>query len=169
MESNKAKDLSDDRKRLLKKDVADGLEGLKEIIVGAITVVINIVDSFSQKKNSSSITAYKFNNTKSKSNSWLSNVQENSQNSKPEPLDVSVEIDESKFSSNSNKFIPNLLYPLLATISTSALVAGVLKIDPVIKWAETQNECIESTVSIDSKSPINIASKVMTCNGGHLN
>ena len=81
MESNKAKDLSDDRKRLLKKDVADGLEGLKEIIVGAITVVINIVDSFSQKKNSSSITAYKFNNAKSKSNSWLSNVQENNQNS----------------------------------------------------------------------------------------
>ena len=63
--------------------------------------------------------------------------------------------------------VSNLIYPVLATVSTISLVIGIAKISPIAQWARSQNSCIESSLSIDGVSKNLLATKVKNCNGGH--
>ena len=39
-------------------------------------------------------------------------------------------------------------------------------LEPISKWADSQNECITKTFRIDGKNTQGIPSKVWSCNGG---
>ena len=65
---------------------------------------------------------------------------------------------------------PNLkkfIYPVLSSISTITLILGVARLSPIAQWTRSQNECIQKTSADNSSNPINLANKVMRCNGGH--
>ena len=62
----------------------------------------------------------------------------------------------------------------MAAISTIALVVGVSRLEPIAerlepiaRWAKSQNECIESTSNNDGMNRSDLPIKVMSCNGGH--
>ncbi|KZR82899.1 hypothetical protein PMIT1342_00550 [Prochlorococcus marinus str. MIT 1342] len=68
----------------------------------------------------------------------------------------------------------DLVYTLMAAISTIALVVGVSRLEPIAeglepiaRWAKSQNECIESTSNNDGMNKADLPMKVMSCNGGH--
>ena len=71
-------------------------------------------------------------------------------------------------------------YPLFAAVGTLSLVISsfalieaskTLKeafksIEPISKWAEIQNDCVERTFRINEKDTRGLSSKVWSCNGG---
>ena len=59
---------------------------------------------------------------------------------------------------------------LFTSISLMYLSRSVKEIkndlEPISKWADSQNECITKTFRIDGKNTQGIPSKVWSCNGG---
>ena len=156
-----------ERKKLLKNDLKEGLEGLKEILVSTITLLFRISESIPKAKLSSSLISFKSINKKAKDNSALSFVQNNPKSTNSKAVDVSVEIHKEKSLSFSLNKLKEIIYPILAIASTAALITGVHRMGPLMEWAKTQNECINSTTSIDGITPEDLTTKVMKCNGGH--
>ena len=75
---------------------------------------------------------------------------------------------------NKQEIAKDLAYTVMAAISTIALVVGVSRLEPIAeglepiaRWAKSQNECIESTSNNDGMSRTDLPTKVMSCNGGH--
>jgi len=75
---------------------------------------------------------------------------------------------------NNREIAKDLAYTVMAAISTIALVVGVSRLEPIAerlepiaRWAKSQNECIESTSNSDGMNKANLPTKVMSCNGGH--
>ncbi|KGG27756.1 MULTISPECIES: hypothetical protein [unclassified Prochlorococcus] len=75
---------------------------------------------------------------------------------------------------NNREIAKDLAYTVMAAISTIALVVGVSRLEPIAerlepiaRWAKSQNECIESTSNSDGMNKANLPIKVMSCNGGH--
>ena len=78
------------------------------------------------------------------------------------------------------EFFDNHKYLICAGLSTFSLIFTSISIisiakslkevtttlDPISKWAETQNECITKTWRIDGENTQGIPSKVWSCNGG---
>ena len=61
----------------------------------------------------------------------------------------------------------SLIFTSISIISISKSVKEVsTALDPISKWAETQNECITKTWRIDGENTQGIPSKVWSCNGG---
>ena len=85
-----------ERKKLLKNDLKEGLEGLKEILVSTITLLFRISESIPKAKLSSSLISFKSINKKAKDNSALSFVQNNPKSTNSKAVDVSVEIHKEK-------------------------------------------------------------------------
>tara|TARA_B100000579_G_scaffold54403_1_gene38222 strand:- start:180 stop:431 length:252 start_codon:yes stop_codon:yes gene_type:complete len=59
---------------------------------------------------------------------------------------------------------------VLSSISTISISNSVKELstdlEPISKWANTQNDCITKTFRIDGKNTQGIPSKVWSCNGG---
>ena len=59
---------------------------------------------------------------------------------------------------------------VLSSISTISISNSVKELSndlqPISKWAETQNDCIIKTFRIDGNNTQGIPSKVWSCNGG---
>ncbi len=75
---------------------------------------------------------------------------------------------------NKREIAKDLAYTVMAGISTIALVVGVSRLEPIAerlepiaRWAKSQNECIESTSNSDGMNKADLPLKVMSCNGGH--
>tara|TARA_Y100001968_G_C19432514_1_gene757845 strand:+ start:1834 stop:2340 length:507 start_codon:yes stop_codon:yes gene_type:complete len=166
MSSATDQDLSNDRKQVLKKDLKEGLDGLRKIIIGAIALIINIGDLIVKNNNQISLAKYNDNNQKSKNETTTSLSCLEKKSDDTESVNVDVEIESSK-ENTLNNLVIKFLYPALATISTATLVVGLGQIDPIVKWAKTNNECVESISTIDGVNPATLESKVMQCNGGH--
>ena len=163
MSKAETKDSSSERKSLLAKDLKEGLEGLRDLLVAAFALVVTIADSIPRQKDSTAITSYE--GKKPKPGNSIAIFDEEGNNSAgPEPVDISIEIDEKKRRKMAVDLFASFLYPILATISTTALIIGVVRIEPLTKWASTQNQCIETTNSVKG---LDLPSRVMTCNGGH--
>ncbi len=169
MTNNESIRSKNDRKALLSQDLKEGLEGLKEIFVAGIVLLQDAAQALPRKTSSESLTSLEVSSAQDTPDRSLSVIDEEEQNSSySQPLDVSIEEIEDKESNiKAERLIRSFLYPILAALSTTALITGVLKIDPLIQWARTQNECIENTSSIDGVNPADLTSKVMHCNGGH--
>jgi len=61
----------------------------------------------------------------------------------------------------------SLIFTSVSIISISKSVKEVsTALEPVARWADTQNECITKTWRIDGKNTQGIPSKVWSCNGG---
>ena len=61
----------------------------------------------------------------------------------------------------------SLIFTSVSVISISKSVKEVSNsLEPISKWAETQNECITRTWRIDGQNTKGIPSKVWSCNGG---
>ncbi len=61
----------------------------------------------------------------------------------------------------------SLIFTSVAVISISKSVKEVsTALEPISKWADTQNECIKKTWRIDGVNTQGIPSKVWSCNGG---
>ena len=74
---------------------------------------------------------------------------------------------------NKQEIAKDLAYTVMAAISTIALVVGVSRLEPIAerlepiaRWAKSQNECIESTSNNDGMNRTDLPIKVMSCNGG---
>ena len=59
---------------------------------------------------------------------------------------------------------------LITSISVISLSKSLKEIstdfEPILTWADSQNECITRTFRIDGKNTQGIPSKVWSCNGG---
>ena len=78
------------------------------------------------------------------------------------------------------EFFDNNKYVICASLSTLSLVFTSISIisvsrsvkeistelEPISKWADSQNECITKTFRIDGKNTQGMPSKVWSCNGG---
>ena len=61
----------------------------------------------------------------------------------------------------------SLIFTSISIISISKSVDEIsIDLDPLSKWAESQNQCITKTFRIDGKNTQGIPSKVWSCNGG---
>ena len=61
----------------------------------------------------------------------------------------------------------SLIFSTVSFISISKSVKDLSNaLDPISRWADTQNECITKTWRIDGKNMKGIPSKVWSCNGG---
>ena len=61
----------------------------------------------------------------------------------------------------------SLVFTSISIISISKSISEVsATLEPISKWAETQNECITKTFRIDGINSQGIPSKVWSCNGG---
>ena len=61
----------------------------------------------------------------------------------------------------------SLIFTSISVISISKSVKEVsTTIEPISRWAETQNECVTKTYRINGKNTQGIPSKVWSCNGG---
>ena len=165
---NKEKISAEERKKTLKKDLKEGIDGFRELFIAAIALTLTIIEAIPWNKASKSLDFRKTNYKNSKSNRSLSLFKGDTQRNDTNPVEVSVEVEPQQIKNIMPKIISNLIYPLLATVSTAAFVTGVIRIDPLINWARIQNECIEKTSSLDGASPASLSNKVMRCNGGHL-
>ena len=162
MSTEKSTDLSAERKKILKKDLKEGLEGLKKIFVSSITLLIKFGEYIPKGK--LALIKYREAKAQEKLNSSLSIIESQKNNS--ESVDVAVEI-ENKSPKIFNNLANNFIYPVLAIVSATTLVTGVVKMGPLFRWAKTQNECVENTVFPDKLNSNNLAKRVMSCNGGH--
>ncbi len=168
MSKEQSSDQTQNRKELFKSDLKQGLEGLKEIFVATLTLIIDLTEAIPRSIKSSSLRPIKNKTSNKEDDSALSFVRDNS-NSREESqaVDVSVEVTENWIDHYSLLFTIRILYPLLAVISTTSLVIGVQKIQPLTQWAETQNECIAKTRNEEGIAEADLTTKVMKCNGGH--
>ena len=169
MSNQNQTNLSEERKKMLRKDLSEGLEGLKELFISAIKLIINVIDSIPQSKDSTLASYTEVDSSSKKADSSLSLITNGSENTEPESVNVSVALKEESFKDTLLKGVKKLTYPILGIISTAALTAGVIKVDPLIQWAKLQNECIATSKSIETNKSNSLASRVMTCNGGHAN
>ncbi len=167
MSKEKTNNSFGEKKILLKKDLREGLQGIKELLVAAVALGINIATSLREKPKSTSITSYQRSNEARPQRKPVSFFEETTQSTNPQAVDIDIEIEGQNTKNIFPKLIKSILYPFLAAISTTALVTGVVQLRPLIEWARTQNECIQSTKGIDGKTPLPLSTKVMTCNGGH--
>ncbi len=167
MSQNTSKNSGEDRKVLLRQDLREGIEGLKELFVATIVVIQDVAQAIPKSKGSKSLTSYST-PAKGQPDSALSLVRDGSQENYSQPLDISIEeVNGQKINQSLETISKSYLYPFLAAISTAALITGVIRIIPLTQWARSQNECIENTSSIDGVNPAGLSSKVMHCNGGH--
>ena len=61
----------------------------------------------------------------------------------------------------------SLLFTSISLIYLSRSVKEISNdLEPISKWADSQNECITKTFRIDGKNTQGIPSKVWSCNGG---
>ena len=61
----------------------------------------------------------------------------------------------------------SLVFTSISLISVSKSVKQITSdLEPISKWADSQNECIIKTFRIDGKNTQGIPSKVWSCNGG---
>ena len=61
----------------------------------------------------------------------------------------------------------SLVFTSISLISVSKSVKQITSdLEPISKWADSQNECITKTFRIDGKNTQGIPSKVWSCNGG---
>ena len=61
----------------------------------------------------------------------------------------------------------SLIFTSISVISISRSVNEVSnKLEPISKWANSQNECVTKTYRINGKNTQGIVSKVWSCNGG---
>ena len=61
----------------------------------------------------------------------------------------------------------SLLFTSISLMSLSRSVKEISNdLEPISKWADSQNECITKTFRIDGKNTQGIPSKVWSCNGG---
>ena len=61
----------------------------------------------------------------------------------------------------------SLVFTSISVISLSKSVKEISHdLEPISKWANSQNECITKTFRIDGKNTQGIPSKVWSCNGG---
>ena len=61
----------------------------------------------------------------------------------------------------------SLVFTSISLISVSKSVKQITTdLEPISKWADSQNECITKTFRIDGKNIQGIPSKVWSCNGG---
>ena len=61
----------------------------------------------------------------------------------------------------------SLLFTSISLMSLSRSVKEISNnLEPISKWADSQNECITKTFRIDWKNTQGIPSKVWSCNGG---
>ena len=61
----------------------------------------------------------------------------------------------------------SLVFTSISLISVSKSVKEITTdLEPISKWADSQNECIIKTFRIDGKNTQGIPSKVWSCNGG---
>ena len=61
----------------------------------------------------------------------------------------------------------SLVFTSISLISVSKSVKQITTdLEPISKWADSQNECITKTFRIDGKNTQGIPSKVWSCNGG---
>ena len=61
----------------------------------------------------------------------------------------------------------SFIFTSISVISISRSVNEVSNsLEPISKWAETQNECVTKTWRIDGTNTKGIPSKVWSCNGG---
>ena len=61
----------------------------------------------------------------------------------------------------------SLIFTSISIISISRSVKEVSTVlEPISKWADTQNECVTKTFRINGKNTQGIPSKVWSCNGG---
>tara|TARA_B100000700_G_C14542193_1_gene622507 strand:+ start:121 stop:372 length:252 start_codon:yes stop_codon:yes gene_type:complete len=61
----------------------------------------------------------------------------------------------------------SLVFTSISLISVSKSVKQITTdLEPISKWADSQNECIIKTFRIDGKNTQGIPSKVWSCNGG---
>mgnify|MGYP001285740327 CR=1 FL=1 len=75
---------------------------------------------------------------------------------------------------DNNKYLICLGLSTLSLVITSISLISVSKsvkeittdLEPISKWADSQNECITKTFRIDGKNTQGIPSKVWSCNGG---
>ena len=75
---------------------------------------------------------------------------------------------------NNNKYLICAGLSTLSMVLTSISIISLSKsfnkisndLEPLSKWAESQNECITKTFRIDGKNTQGIPSKVWSCNGG---
>ena len=167
MSTKQSQNQSENRKKLLKSDLKEGLEGLKEIFVATLALIIRISESSVFSDTSSSLSKFRKRSSNNNSQSALSFVKDNPSNETSEALDISVEVEKNTISKKLPLLIQNLLYPVLAIIGTISVVNGVNKMEPMREWANTQNECISNTQSIEGITKEDLATKVMKCNGGH--
>ena len=165
MEKKAPHDLSKDRQKMLKSDLKEGFSGLKDILHAAIKLIIKLSRSIPKDVPSGSIARYAKGNGDKQNNS-LAFINKDANSESSDSLDVSVEISKSNYVKYKD-IINNVLYPLLAGISTATLLVAAIKVDPVIDWAKTQNECIKATNIEDGLNDEQLANKVMRCNGGH--
>ena len=61
----------------------------------------------------------------------------------------------------------SLVFASISIISVSKSVKEISNdLEPISKWANSQNECITKTFRIDGNNTQGIPSKVWSCNGG---
>jgi len=61
----------------------------------------------------------------------------------------------------------SLVFTSISIISVSKSIKEIsTDLEPISKWADTQNECITKTFRINGKNTQGIPSKVWSCNGG---
>ena len=61
----------------------------------------------------------------------------------------------------------SLIFTSISVISISRSVNEVSNtLQPISKWANSQNECVTKTYRINGKNTQGIVSKVWSCNGG---
>ena len=61
----------------------------------------------------------------------------------------------------------SLVFSSISIISLSKSVNEIsIDLEPLSRWAESQNDCITKTFRIDGKNTQGIPSKVWSCNGG---
>ena len=61
----------------------------------------------------------------------------------------------------------SLVFTSISIISLSKSIKDISNdLEPISKWADSQNECITKTFRIDGKNTQGVPSKVWSCNGG---
>ena len=61
----------------------------------------------------------------------------------------------------------SLIYTSISVVSISRSIKDVSHaLEPISKWADTQNECVARTFRINGKNTQGLPSKVWSCNGG---
>ncbi|KZR77650.1 hypothetical protein [Prochlorococcus marinus] len=192
-------DFFEDRRRLAM-ELRDALKSLRSLFVAAVSLVITIAGWRPRSKASNSTTSKDdqipqmqaipassypilssrsthdskpIANSRTKLNSDLIPTSQTRFNWKA--IEASQKITQpERRKVNKLGVAKDLVYTLMAAISTVTLVVGVSRLEPIAeglepiaRWAKSQNECIESTSNNDGMNKADLPMKVMSCNGGH--